>query len=427
VSFQGKNPAEYNLARMKLALLIIHGIGEQRPLDTLRSFVKTVWENDKSIQHEHSIPGTFYKPDRLSDSYELRRITTTKNKKDIRTDFYELYWAHLMEGNQLRHVFTWVKSLWKRPSSIPKPLKIIYWGVNSLTVIFFIQLVLVVLSQSNLSSISQFNLVPIWSLIVAPLLIATLENYVGDAARYLDASPKNIKRREEIRQIGVQILKKLNEDRAYNRIIIVGHSLGSFIAYDIIRFYWSEIERKLDGEVLKNQVISMEEMLLKKNYSNSEYRLKQTNLFKDFNENKMKWKVSDLVTLGSPLTYGSYLLASSKADFLLKVNQREFPTCPPCLDSKKLAYKDGTILHHATPFGLTKWTNLYFKPNKTIFGDVLSGPLVPEFGKGIKDIEVKSKSFGGLFKHNDYWKQSKKDKAQTHIKELRRAINLLNN
>ena len=46
------------------AVVLIHGIGEQRPMGTLRAFVDAMLE-----------PRTFHsKPDTVSDSYELRRI-----------------------------------------------------------------------------------------------------------------------------------------------------------------------------------------------------------------------------------------------------------------------------------------------------------------------------------------------------------------
>ena len=37
----------------KQAVLLIHGIGEQRPMDTLRGFVDTVWTSDASQQRQH--------------------------------------------------------------------------------------------------------------------------------------------------------------------------------------------------------------------------------------------------------------------------------------------------------------------------------------------------------------------------------------
>jgi hypothetical protein len=35
--------------RKKLAVVIIHGIGEQIPMDTLRGFVETAWVRDTAV------------------------------------------------------------------------------------------------------------------------------------------------------------------------------------------------------------------------------------------------------------------------------------------------------------------------------------------------------------------------------------------
>lgn len=48
--------------------MLIHGIGEQRPMATLRAFVKWLLPaHDKSDDY-------YSKPDQISDLYELRRI-----------------------------------------------------------------------------------------------------------------------------------------------------------------------------------------------------------------------------------------------------------------------------------------------------------------------------------------------------------------
>ena len=43
----------------KQAVLHIHGIGEQRPMDTLRGFVDTVWTSHTDIQNPHAGGGTW--------------------------------------------------------------------------------------------------------------------------------------------------------------------------------------------------------------------------------------------------------------------------------------------------------------------------------------------------------------------------------
>ena len=38
----------------KQAVLLIHGIGEQKPMDTLRGFVDVMWTSDTTIHHEYA-------------------------------------------------------------------------------------------------------------------------------------------------------------------------------------------------------------------------------------------------------------------------------------------------------------------------------------------------------------------------------------
>src|SRR4051812_28248313 len=97
----------------KQAVLLIHGIGEQRPMDTLRGFVDTVWTSDTQIHHPFvADPSAFWsKPDRISGSFELRCLTTPKNRGELRTDFFEFYWAHLMQGTTWAQVTAWIQML----------------------------------------------------------------------------------------------------------------------------------------------------------------------------------------------------------------------------------------------------------------------------------------------------------------------------
>ena len=90
------------------AVILIHGIGEQRPMETLRGFVDAFLDGDSY----HS------KPDTISDSYELRRIKLRWVKASATeagvnpdwpdTDFYEYYWAHHMYGTRITHVTNWI-------------------------------------------------------------------------------------------------------------------------------------------------------------------------------------------------------------------------------------------------------------------------------------------------------------------------------
>src|SRR5215208_3678111 len=93
------------------AVVLIHGIGEQKPMDTLRGFVNAVWTRDRAIHNRFAGHAVWSKPDTVSEGYELRCLTTPQNESGIRTDFYEFYWAHLMEGTSYGHVLAWARAL----------------------------------------------------------------------------------------------------------------------------------------------------------------------------------------------------------------------------------------------------------------------------------------------------------------------------
>jgi len=73
------------------AVVVIHWMGQQIPLDTIKGFVRAVWENSTEV---------WSKADARTGSLELRRITTRESiastpefPAGVRTDFYELHWA----------------------------------------------------------------------------------------------------------------------------------------------------------------------------------------------------------------------------------------------------------------------------------------------------------------------------------------------
>jgi len=89
------------------AVVVIHGMGEQIPMDTIKGFVHAVWQTDDSITPNRFPHPTevWSRPDGRTGSLELRRITTRESVPSapefpagVRTDFYELYWADLTAG-----------------------------------------------------------------------------------------------------------------------------------------------------------------------------------------------------------------------------------------------------------------------------------------------------------------------------------------
>jgi len=65
-----------------IAVVLLHGIGEQRPMATLRNFVESVFGKS-----------WYSKPDRLSELFEVRRLDVKFEGSNVHC--YELYWAHI--------------------------------------------------------------------------------------------------------------------------------------------------------------------------------------------------------------------------------------------------------------------------------------------------------------------------------------------
>lgn len=428
----------------KQAVLFIHGIGEQKPMETLRGFVDTVWTRHSEIQNNPADTQLWSKPDNVSDSFELRRLTTPENTSGVRTDFFEFYWAHMMQGTKLTHVLGWARSLLiRRPSTVPTHLKLAYWVL----IVAAIIAVGFALYAAYPVEDGVEKLLPPWlsvlvSVMILPVAGSILRKIVGDAARYLHRAPANIQRRHEIRQSGINLLNELHK-RGYERIIVVGHSLGSVIGYDILTHAWPQYNTKFPTlpDPAMTALDALEERARNSTDGASATRTLQHRYFSELKENESEWRVTDFVTMGCPLAHSEVLLARNGDDLKKKVADREFPACLPVLEKefrdgqveRHFSYKPpwikGTtyrVPHHAAVFAPTRWTNLYFPARFIVFGDLIGGPIGRILGSGIKDVPVSTRQRGGFFSHTLYWSYSKRTKkVPPHIKALFDALNLL--
>ncbi len=409
------------------AVVVIHGVGEQRPMDTVRGFVEAVLPDTEWGQKY------FSKPDKMSASFELRKL---QDRNKPRTHFYEFYWADKVEGTSLRHIGTWFRSLlFTWPPKHLFSLWLITWILTGVVVVSLSTGLLSELTSSLRGS--SFIIAGIGTVLWAFLQFFVIY-YIGDAARYLSASPKNIAMRRAIRSEGVKLLKNVIEGN-YDRVIIVGHSLGSVIAYDILKYLWQEYYRDYRTPKVHEQpainAVEQAGQSLSPDQANtqqvSDFQDLQVNLWKEIRQLGNPWKISDLITLGSPLAHAALLLARGKGDLKNRQQQRELPTCPPIPEETKESeekkysfqgwepYDTGTekvqlkILHHSAHFAFTRWTNIYFPAYGGLFGDLVGGPLHKWFGPGIRDIPVTTSRWKGLAKyclaaHTSYWFKSKK-------------------
>jgi hypothetical protein len=163
-----RDHAESDPPGPRQAVVLIHGIGEQRPMDTLRAFVAALLPEDK--QHSNSVSSGqaetqgqqkyYSKPETLGDSYELRRLKLRRvdvgkdapenvNADWPETDFYEYYWAHHMYGTTVSHVVGWLirtlargwRLLFKTPTKDDervRMLSVVVWGVTIAIVVVLI-------------------------------------------------------------------------------------------------------------------------------------------------------------------------------------------------------------------------------------------------------------------------------------------------
>ena len=481
------------------AVIVIHGMGEQIPMQTLNSFVDAVWTKDESLLDtgkpdpntggRHSQNASWAKPDKANDNYELRRITTEASKDGPRTDFFEFYWAHHVKETTVRQLLSWIKTLlFRNPfRSVPigvLPVWILLWMV---TLITFAATIYPWLNDQEIVAFDTWVHIGVvaFGAAIWYLLSRHLIRSFGDVARYVKAAPYNVHIRQTIREEGVGLLEKIldqkNEDEEtykYDRVIIVAHSLGTIVAYDILTHAFARRNTRFARETAPQTepVRAALEQALREATQTGEldlgaFRALQDKARSELNRQGLRWTVSDFVTLGSPLTHAEFLLAKDKADLRAEQEKRLFPTCPPTLEydlttkQKHFTYRYGGITdhylatlggtrearkraerhaeaprtpHHAAQFAYTRWTNLYSPHRLILFGDVISGPVGEAFGSlsargepltGIKDIQVmpKGKGFPPFLSHTKYWSlktKAPKHEVPHHIQELRRALKL---
>ncbi|HEX8528181.1 hypothetical protein [Allosphingosinicella sp.] len=439
------------MAKKRTAVLVIHGMGEQLPMKTLTGFVDAAWTCDDEL-----VPAgkkqLFSKPDRMTGGFELRRLTTrTSPELGRRVDFFEFYWAHLMSGNTVSSVVSWLASLLvRRPSSVPRRLvKLWLLGLG----FFLVALALFLL-----------NLVPedwrpgdidprIWAAAAAAVAIGgfVLAQFVapiaGDAARYLTPKPPNIGARQAIREAGVDLLRQLHECDQYDRIIVASHSLGTVVGYDILTHGWARIDENdlagahppggLAARALER--VEAAAIALRKAKNNGigaariAYRDAQRAYSRALAEpeggGRPAWLVSDFVTMGSPLSKADVLLAYVPRLWRALKERREAPSSPPWMEKQKQGpdsfsypWNGARIPDHASMFAPTVWTNVFYDNPGLAAGDLIAGPVAPVLGRGIVDVRVKSG--WPSFRHTSYWKNPSETPARPSIRALRKALNL---
>jgi hypothetical protein len=466
--------------RKKIAVVITHGMGEQIPMETLRGFVDAAWVTDAEVHWPSppdEQPGDIWiKPDEVTGSLELRRITTRWTKsptnpqaKGPRVDFFEFYWADLAEGTTVQEVWDWLRTLLlRRPRHVPQGLMgawLLLWAAAVLVAI------LSLLALSPWPGGVWHAVFAAAAVLVGWVMQYMVSPYIGDVARYVRADPRNIAMRRAIRERGLKLLDDLHASGAYNRIILVAHSLGTIIAYDLVSLLWVVRGQSLrigEDEATFRKLRAVEQAAHELADGTQAKRCAYREAQRAFRLSLRagaeaeggtrrfsgeEWLISDLVTLGSPLAHAAFLLARDEADLADKKARWLFPIDPPQFQKIESEQREKIVagrdpppaevwgppaglfsyfvadrkwaMHHATPFAAVRWTNIH-DPHRMIFqGDIISGPVAPVFGPGVLDIDLKAlRGQSRRFSHTRYWTLTA-DGPAPHIDALRKAINLL--
>lgn len=408
------------MAGTSQAIVIIHGMGEHRPMATLRGFMAGVFRREDRIESL---------PDPLSDSFELRRFQVPRTPERPRTFVYEYYWTHLMRGNTWAHLKALVRRfLFRSPMRLPSSLRIAWLLVWLVTAAAgFGAWFLTAKAGLGLGDLNDLGgLRKTWRAVVEiegwqepaavaglvllaavlrvmPMLLA----YVGDVARYCSPTPDNVAVRQAIRAGAVTLLERLQE--RHDRVIVVGHSLGSIVGLDALRFVWGRTYATHDAradfpQVALEEVERLGAALDASSPAESvdEFRAAQRRLWQERIVVGSPWRVSDFVSVGSPLCLATFILADDEDDWARLQREHEAPTCPPVKagsdadgEGEGCAYDpdpedsgDGHLvrrLHNAALFACVRWTNIWFPARGNFFGDWFGGPLRHLFGHGVRD------------------------------------------
>jgi len=407
-------------------------------MDTLRAFVAAVLPEPQSDRIKF-----LSVPDQMSESFELRRLLAPQTRSRPITDFFEYYWAYQVCGTQFRHLAAWLKMLlFRKPWNVPRRLISIWvmtWVLVVAIAIASLRLAPLLSGPPDQRDITVRILSWVFSVLLLPLVSGFAFGYLGDAARYLSPTPQNIAVRHRIRRDGVQLLRKLHRCGKYDRILVVGHSLGSVIGYDILKHYWQEVNN-VHGSPLRVEQSSLENVehaasLLDSSLDGAghlqQFRSQQRELWLEQRRLGNPWLVTDLVTVGSPLSHAAILLANTPAELRQRQGEMELPMSPPKRNlDRKFAYRVNydvqnqrrtlRVLHHAAMFACTRWTNIYFP------GDFVAGPVAPVFGLGVEDKIVRDSWVSSTpLSHTRYWPRSVTGaKLGDAVNAIREALDL---
>jgi hypothetical protein len=478
------------VGKVRTAVVIVHGMGEQRPMETLDGFVKTAlhplsafYDTDKKWEYYYS------RPAEITDSYEARRYIArpltdpaSAEPKQGQAEIYEYHWSYLMTGNRFADLGpTTLRLFLRRPRNVPDPLfgiwRVVWIALLAIPVAMAALFVGGHLLNKDvpwwiLGAVSSVVVLLFWLGVLRILVRAVVKSVTAsfvDVARYLDTSPHSYAARRAIRGGLVDLLHALHDGR-YSRIVVVAHSLGAYIAYDAVTSFWAETHELHAGpptdvhtplpiklKSLRDLEKAADRLIAEGNSDQAldEFQDLQFALWQDLRWQGNPWRITDLVTVGTPMALADVLVtrpglfsgfkkfdgAHRRELFDGLVRRGALVKCPPRTETlpvegdkqRKANYVfkgDGIrhVLGSQSPFAVTRWTNLWFPVIRgELKGDWFGGPLRPLFGRGIRDIEVQGnepeRRKRGMA-HTEYFKHPEKGGDCDAAGHIRKALAL---
>jgi hypothetical protein len=247
----------------RTAIMIVHGIGEQMPYETLdgfaRGFISSLHDTSHhTYKYYHLTRAVTDNNDSWCDSFvRISRICHNKDcdhktRKDCEqrinhVDMHEYFWADATEQQiGLSEVGKWLNTTLKGAKSYVKDnealqiryaertdgkaythklsslLKKAYWGYRMITPLIWL---------ANRTKWTK-ALLEATRFAIAPVM----KDYVGDVAIYTttDRKSKFYGIRQRILSGAQRKLLELLRSEDYDQVILAGHSLGSVVSYDLL-------------------------------------------------------------------------------------------------------------------------------------------------------------------------------------------------
>jgi hypothetical protein len=376
----------------RTAFLLIHGVGQQNPLETMDYFARNLLKHFHKQKLPFKLEHLIAKRRLSTGSYwteNFVRLSSTDTEQEWLIDVHEYYWAPNTESK----------------ISIPE---ILQWAERTLegTIKFYNRkdnkdLLNQLLAHKNKISFFKFRLrlltiflrifnfvypalrTGIWLvlLLIGPFLrgyflqsawklskeVTTppIVNFVGDVAIYSITDPKSSYRkiRQQILTESLTLLKAILKDKQanYDQVILAGHSLGSCIAYDTLNLLCIE-----------------------------------SSLSQNENKNLLLNKITGLVTFGSPLDKMAFFFRDM-AEEEQYIRRRILEHLNSFRAKPEFAQQSSYFTQNPIICQLNQlhWVNYYY------LKDPISGHL--DYYENLDNVEMKYQASWGVEGHLGYW------------------------